>query len=144
MSAVASSTMTSAQAPSEDGQVSSYRIGSHNICEAITSQQQRAQEQDPMVTLPISPIMHGGAQWGLLMHLFAGHATTLVPTFDPDEIWQIVDEHGVQVLFFDGDAMARPLIEAYEKGSYDRSSLAAERGHRISGRRAKAATSACR
>ena len=28
--------MTTAQAPSEDGQVSSYRIGSHSICDAIT------------------------------------------------------------------------------------------------------------
>ena len=28
--------MTSAQAPSEDGQVSSYRIGSQSICDAST------------------------------------------------------------------------------------------------------------
>ena len=33
---VSSSAMTSAQAPSEDGQVSSYRIGSQSICEAST------------------------------------------------------------------------------------------------------------
>ena len=35
-SAVSSSAITSAQAPSEDGQVSSYRIGSQSICEAST------------------------------------------------------------------------------------------------------------
>src|SRR6478752_921288 len=34
--AVSSSTMTRAQAPSEDGQVSSYLIGSQSICEAST------------------------------------------------------------------------------------------------------------
>ena len=34
--ASSSATITSAQAPSEDGQVSSYRIGSHSICEAST------------------------------------------------------------------------------------------------------------
>ncbi len=34
--AVSSSTITSAHAPSEDGQVSSYRIGSQSICEAST------------------------------------------------------------------------------------------------------------
>ena len=34
--AVSSSAMTRAQAPSEDGQVSSYRIGSQSICEAST------------------------------------------------------------------------------------------------------------
>ncbi len=34
--AVSSSAMTTAQAPSEDGQVSSYLMGSHSICDAIT------------------------------------------------------------------------------------------------------------
>ena len=34
--AVSSSAMTRAQAPSEEGQVSSYRIGSQSICEAST------------------------------------------------------------------------------------------------------------
>lgn len=88
-------------------------------------QSRKALEQDPMVTLPISPIMHGGAQAGLLMHLFGGHATILVPTFDPDEIWRIIDRERVALIFITGDAMARPLIEAYEQGDYDGSSLAA-------------------
>jgi hypothetical protein len=35
-SATSSAAITSAQAPSEDGQVSSYRIGSQSICEAST------------------------------------------------------------------------------------------------------------
>jgi hypothetical protein len=34
--ATSSAAITSAQAPSEDGQVSSYRIGSQSICEAST------------------------------------------------------------------------------------------------------------
>ena len=34
---------------------------------------QSKQATDPrMVTFPLSPLMHGGAQAGLLMHLFAG------------------------------------------------------------------------
>ena len=88
-------------------------------------QSTKAVEGAPMVTLPISPIMHGGAQAGLLMHLFGGHLTILVPTFDADEIWQIVDRDKVQLIFMTGDAMARPLIEAYEAGQYDGSSLVA-------------------
>jgi len=88
-------------------------------------QSKKAIEGAPMVTLPISPIMHGGAQAGLLMHLFGGHVTILVPTFDPDEIWQIVDRERVQLIFMTGDAMARPLIESYETGQYDGSSLVA-------------------
>ena len=49
----------------------------------------------------------------------------LVPRFDPDEIWRAVERHKVNVLVIIGDAMARPLIEAYREGSYDASSLLA-------------------
>jgi acyl-coenzyme A synthetase/AMP-(fatty) acid ligase len=49
----------------------------------------------------------------------------LVPRFDPDEIWRAVQRHKVNVLVIIGDAMARPLIEAYREGSYDASSLLA-------------------
>jgi 3-oxocholest-4-en-26-oate---CoA ligase len=78
-----------------------------------------------MVTFPLSPLMHGGAQAAMLMHLFAGHLTILAPKFDPDEVWRTVDANGVQLIFMTGDAMARPLIEAYDDGDYDGSSLVA-------------------
>ncbi|MGH3361582.1 MAG: acyl-CoA synthetase, partial [Nocardioides sp.] len=85
---------------------------------------QSRQATDPrMVTFPLSPLMHGGAQAGLLMHLFAGHLTVLEPKFDPVRTWQIIDADKVQLMFMTGDAMARPLIEAYEAGGYDGSSL---------------------
>jgi acyl-CoA synthetase (AMP-forming)/AMP-acid ligase II len=58
--------------------------------------------------------MHGGAQAGLLMHLFAGHLTVLEPKFDPVRTWEIIERDKVQLIFMTGDAMARPLIEAYE------------------------------
>ncbi len=80
---------------------------------------------EPMMTFPLSPLMHGGAQAALLMHLFAGHRTILAPKFDPDEVWRTVDEFKVQLIFMTGDAMARPLIEAYIAGDYDGSSLIA-------------------
>ncbi len=85
---------------------------------------QSKQATDPrMVTFPLSPLMHGGAQAGLLMHLFAGHLTILEPKFDPVRTWQIIDDERVQLIFMTGDAMARPLIEAYEEGGFDGSSL---------------------
>lgn len=85
---------------------------------------QSQQATDPrMVTFPLSPLMHGGAQAGLLMHLFAGHLTILEPKFDPVRTWQIIDNERVQLIFMTGDAMARPLIEAYEQGGFDGSSL---------------------
>ena len=85
---------------------------------------QSQQANDPrMITFPLSPLMHGGAQAGLLMHLFAGHLTILEPKFDPVRTWQIIDREKVQLIFMTGDAMARPLIEAYEEGGFDGSSL---------------------
>ena len=90
---------------------------------------QSRQATDPrMVTFPLSPLMHGGAQAGLLMHLFAGHLTIMEPKFDARRTWEIIDREKVQLIFMTGDAMARPLIEEYERqaatGSpYDGSSL---------------------
>ena len=88
-------------------------------------QSKGAATNDPMVTFPLSPLMHGGAQAAMLMHLFAGHLTILAPKFDPHEVWRTIDANKVQLIFMTGDAMARPLIEAYEQGGYDGSSLAA-------------------
>ena len=82
--------------------------------------------QQRMTTFPLSPLMHGGAQSGLLMHLFAGHLTVLEPKFDPVRTWEIIEREKVQLIFMTGDAMARPLIEAYEAhGGYDCSNLVA-------------------
>ncbi|MEU0266881.1 acyl-CoA synthetase [Nocardioides sp. NPDC006303] len=83
---------------------------------------------DGLITLPLSPLMHGGAQASLLMHLFAGQVTILEPKFDPVRTWEIVDREKVQMMFMTGDAMAVPLIDAYEAGpgngqSFDGQSL---------------------
>jgi acyl-CoA synthetase (AMP-forming)/AMP-acid ligase II len=90
---------------------------------------QSKQATDPrMVTFPLSPLMHGGAQAGLLMHLFAAHLTVLEPKFDAQRTWEIIEREGVQLIFMTGDAMARPLIEEFERKAatgtpYDGSSL---------------------
>ncbi len=90
---------------------------------------QSKQANDPrMVTLPLSPLMHGGAQSGLLMHLFAGHLTILEPKFDPQRTWEIIEKEKVQLIFMTGDAMALPLIDEFDRKAatgtpYDGSSL---------------------
>ena len=97
--------------------------------EPLDEYDQSKQATDPrMVTFPLSPLMHGGAQAGLLMHLFAGHLTVLEPKFDPQRTWEIIDREKVQLIFMTGDAMARPLIEEYERQAatgtpYDGTSL---------------------
>jgi 3-oxocholest-4-en-26-oate---CoA ligase len=88
-------------------------------------QSKSAETNDPMVTFPLSPLMHGGAQAAMLMHLFAGHLTILMPKFDPAEVWRIIERDGVQLIFMTGDAMARPLIEEYEAGDYRAETLVA-------------------
>ena len=97
--------------------------------EKLDEYDQSKQATEPrMVTFPLSPLMHGGAQAGLLMHLFAGHLTILEPKFDPVRTWEIIEADKVQLIFMTGDAMARPLIEEYERKAatgtpYDASSL---------------------
>jgi acyl-CoA synthetase (AMP-forming)/AMP-acid ligase II len=76
-----------------------------------------------LVTLPLSPLMHGGAQASLMMHLFSGQVTILEPKFDPVRTWELVDHHKVQMMFMTGDAMAVPLIDAYEAGDFDGQTL---------------------
>lgn len=88
----------------------------------------QAVENGPMVRYPIPPMIHGATQSATWMALFAGQTTLLVPEFDPEEVWQTIDKHKVNLLFFTGDAMARPLLdtllEHQEEGKqYDLSSL---------------------
>jgi 3-oxocholest-4-en-26-oate---CoA ligase len=73
--------------------------------------------------LCLAPLIHGNAQWAALMALFAGDTVVLLPQFDPAEVWQAVERRQVNLIVLIGDAMARPMIEAFSKGSYDVSTL---------------------
>ena len=63
-----------------------------------------------------------GARWPAL---FCGDTVVFVPQFDPHDVWRAVQRHRVNVLMIIGDAMARPLIEAYQEEEYDLSSVLA-------------------
>jgi acyl-CoA synthetase (AMP-forming)/AMP-acid ligase II len=78
-----------------------------------------------LVRLAAAPLIHGSAQWSTLPALFGGDTVVLLPQFDPDEVWRAVQRHKVNVIVIVGDAMARPLIEAYEQQKYDVSSVLA-------------------
>jgi 3-oxocholest-4-en-26-oate---CoA ligase len=78
-----------------------------------------------MVRLATAPLIHGSAQWSTLPALFAGDTVVLMPQFDPNEIWRAVQRYKVNTIVMVGDAMARPLIEAYELEQYDASSVIA-------------------
>ncbi len=78
-----------------------------------------------MVRLATAPLIHGSAQWGTLPGLFGGDTVVFVPQFDPHDVWRAVQRHKVNVVMITGDAMARPLIEAYQQEQYDLSSVLA-------------------
>ncbi|MQA87740.1 MAG: AMP-binding protein [Streptosporangiales bacterium] len=82
-------------------------------------------EGGALVRLPVAPLIHGAAQWASFQSLFSGGTLVFLPHFDPHDVWRLVQRHGVNVMLIVGDAMARPMIEAYREGGYDASSLLA-------------------
>ncbi|MEV0245775.1 acyl-CoA synthetase [Nocardia sp. NPDC050712] len=82
-----------------------------------------------LVLAPLSPLIHGAAQWAAFLGLNSGGTIVFVPQFDAAEVWRTVERHRVNVLTVVGDAMAGPLLDAYRAGSYDTSSLWAVTSH---------------
>ncbi len=76
-----------------------------------------------LVKLCGAPLIHGSAQWTALMSFFTGDTVVLLAQFDPDEVWRAVERHKVNVIVLVGDAMARPLIEAFPGGGFDASCI---------------------
>ena len=82
----------------------------------------------PMIRYPIPPMIHGATQSATWMSIFSGQTTVLAPEFNADEVWRRIHDRKVNLLFFTGDAMARPLLDALlahqdEGNEYDLSSL---------------------
>ena len=76
-----------------------------------------------MVRLCLAPFIHGNAQWAALMALFGGDTVVMMPRFDPEEVWRVVERRKVNVIVLIGDAMARPMIEALPRVNPDVSSV---------------------
>jgi 3-oxocholest-4-en-26-oate---CoA ligase len=76
-------------------------------------------QSPPMVRFPIPPMIHGASQSATWMALFGGGTIVLAPEFDPEEVWRTVARHKVNLLFFTGDAMARPLLDALSDSNKD-------------------------
>ena len=71
-------------------------------------------ESGQMTMFPLAPLMHGASQWAVIGRGFEGHRVVLSRTFDPVETWELIEREKINGLFITGDAMARPLIEAYK------------------------------
>jgi len=90
---------------------------------------ERMPEAGPTI-LATPPLMHVSAQWGVFAQLFAGGRVVFPEPgrFDADAIWRLISAEAVNILTIVGDAMARPLAEAFARAneggtSYDASSL---------------------
>ena len=78
--------------------------------------------------LVLPPLMHGAAQWGVFNTISAGGWVAIpddVTRFDADAILRLAAREQVLSIPVVGDAMARPLVDAIEKGDYDLSGLMA-------------------
>ncbi len=78
-----------------------------------------------MLILP--PLIHGAAQWSVMMALTTGQTVvfpSVVDHLDADDVVRTIERERVTVVTVVGDAIARPLVAAIEKGSADVSSLA--------------------
>ena len=78
--------------------------------------------------MPLPPLMHGAAQWASFIGMTNG-GTLVMPDdtqrLDPVDVWRTAERERVNTLTVVGDAIARPLIEELERGSYDISSVIA-------------------
>ncbi|WP_018178337.1 acyl-CoA synthetase [Jongsikchunia kroppenstedtii] len=80
-------------------------------------------EAGQLVRFPIPPFIHGGSQWAVFQALFAGGKAIIYPEFSGHGTWEIVERHGVNVIFITGDAMGRPMIDALLEKEYDVSTV---------------------
>ncbi|GAA3660337.1 AMP-binding protein [Microbacterium marinilacus] len=71
-----------------------------------------------VVTLPLSPLLHGTAQSTTTGTLAIGGTIVLHarPRMDMDEAYRLIREHGATRLIVAGDVLALPLAEAAERG----------------------------
>jgi 3-oxocholest-4-en-26-oate---CoA ligase len=75
----------------------------------------------------LPPLMHGAAQWAVMTAMTTGQSvvfSTVTDRFDADEVVRTIEREKVMAVTVVGDAMARPLAAAIERGGADLSSLA--------------------
>ena len=75
----------------------------------------------------LPPLIHGAAQWSVMTAITTGQTVvfpSVVDHLDADDVVRTIDREKVMAVTVVGDAMARPLVAAIEKGIADVSSLA--------------------
>jgi acyl-CoA synthetase (AMP-forming)/AMP-acid ligase II len=66
--------------------------------------------------LPLAPLMHAAAQWTSFMWFFCGARVVLMPgSLDAMQVWRTIAEERVQSITVVGDAVAKPLLDAWDR-----------------------------
>lgn len=87
---------------------------------------QYADSAKPLRSLTLSPLMHGGGQFAVIITLLRGGmaAIPVSRSLNPKEILSIIEREKIVLMSLIGDAMARPIAEEKLKSTVDTSSLA--------------------
>ncbi|MEE3065018.1 MAG: acyl-CoA synthetase [Actinomycetota bacterium] len=80
---------------------------------------QRAAGAPATKLMILPPLIHGAAQWSVMTALTTGQSVvfpSVVDHLDADDVVRTIERERVSVVTVVGDAMARPLLAALEKG----------------------------
>lgn len=87
----------------------------------------RCAESPGTTLMVLPPLMHGAAQWAVLTAMTTGQSvvfSAVTDHLDVDDVVRTVEREKVLAVTVVGDAMARPLADAFERTGADLSSLA--------------------
>jgi acyl-CoA synthetase (AMP-forming)/AMP-acid ligase II len=85
-----------------------------------------AAEAPPNKLMILPPLIHGAAQWSVMTAITTGQTVvfpSVVDHLDAEDVVRTIEREKVMTVTVVGDAMARPLVAAIEKGIADVSSL---------------------
>jgi acyl-CoA synthetase (AMP-forming)/AMP-acid ligase II len=69
----------------------------------------------------LAPLMHAAAQWTSFMWFFAGGKVVLMEgSLDPERVWATAEAEQVNMLTVIGDAVAKPLLDAWDAAGPER------------------------
>jgi acyl-CoA synthetase (AMP-forming)/AMP-acid ligase II len=81
----------------------------------------------PTKLMILPPLIHGAAQWSVMTAITTGQTVvfpSVVDHLDADDVVRTIEREKEMTVTVVGDAMARPLVAAIERGTADVSSLA--------------------
>ncbi len=84
------------------------------VADERTRAEQAAASPTGLVFCVIPPLMHGAAQIATMSQWFIGSTIVLLRRFDAEAVWDAIDRYGLNSMIITGDAIARPMIDAFD------------------------------